>query len=232
MSEDLSCIADDDDFASLKRLVDNDDGWSLELCKANTLVWTRSVPGCNFQMVKINSRFEDIEPECVFDVLLDPDYRKEWDSHMLESFDIGNFNVNNDVGYYASKFLWFYFHFDFLRSCWRHPMSINSFFANIFNATQPLNTWVSHTIFSFMIAFEILWFCSVVSTSAEAKRLCFIALMVGYWATWRADATLEIGGAQRFSAEERLRAVSVRRFIQFHHKNVPLNSNDNLSRIH
>lgn len=101
--DELACIADDDDFASLKRLVDTDEGWSLEVCKANTLVWTRSVPGCNFQMVKINSRFEDIDPECVFDVLLDPDYRKEWDSHMLESFDIGNFNVNNDVGYYASK---------------------------------------------------------------------------------------------------------------------------------
>lgn len=105
---DSPCIADDDDFASLKRLVDNDDGWNLELCKANTLVWTRSIPGCNFQMVKINSRFEDIEPECVFDVLLDPDYRKEWDSHMLESFDIGNFNVNNDVGYYASKYIPFH----------------------------------------------------------------------------------------------------------------------------
>lgn len=103
--EELACIADDDDFASLKRLVDTDDGWSLEVCKANTLVWTRSVPGCNFQMVKINSRFEDIDPDCVFDVLLDPDYRKEWDSHMLESFDIGNFNVNNDVGYYASEFI-------------------------------------------------------------------------------------------------------------------------------
>lgn len=128
--EELACIADDDDFASLKRLVDLDEGWSLEVCKANTLVWTRSVPGCNFQMLKINSRFEDIDQETVFDVLLDPgrkisiniyayafvlflscpfiyifqsDYRKEWDSHMLESFDIGNFNVNNDVGYYASK---------------------------------------------------------------------------------------------------------------------------------
>lgn len=103
MNEDSVCIADDEDFASLKKLVDSDEGWSLEVVKANTLVWTRSVPGCNFQMVKINSRFEDIEPECVFDVLLDPDYRKEWDSHMLESYDIGNFNVNNDVGYYASK---------------------------------------------------------------------------------------------------------------------------------
>lgn len=96
-------IADDNDFASLKRLVDEDDGWTLELSKSNTVVWTRTIPGCNFQMVKINSRFEDIEPECVYDVLLDPEYRRVWDSHMLESFDIGNLNVNNDIGYYASE---------------------------------------------------------------------------------------------------------------------------------
>lgn len=96
-------IADDNDFASLKRLVDEDDGWTLELSKSNTVVWTRTIPGCNFQMVKINSRFEDLEPECVYDVLLDPEYRRVWDSHMLESYDIGNLNVNNDIGYYASK---------------------------------------------------------------------------------------------------------------------------------
>lgn len=97
-------IADDNDFASLKRLVDEDDGWTLELSKSNTVVWTRTIPGCNFQMVKINSRFEDIEPECVYDVLLDPEYRRVWDSHMLESYDIGNLNVNNDIGYYASEY--------------------------------------------------------------------------------------------------------------------------------
>lgn len=97
-------IAEDSDFASLKRLVDEDDGWTLELSKSNTVVWTRTVPGCSFQMVKINSRFEDIEPECMYDVLLDPEYRRVWDSHMLESYDIGNLNVNNDIGYYASRY--------------------------------------------------------------------------------------------------------------------------------
>ena len=96
-------IADDNDFASLKRLVDNDDGWILELSKVKTIVWTRTIPGCNFQMVKIICSFDDIDPDCVFDVLLDPEYRKVWDSHMLQSYDIGNLNVNNDVGYYSSR---------------------------------------------------------------------------------------------------------------------------------
>lgn len=96
-------IADDNDFETLKRLVDDNDGWSLELSKSCTEVWTRTIDGCNFHMVKINSRFDDIPPDVVYDVLHDPDYRKDWDSHMLASEEIGCINVNNDVGYYASK---------------------------------------------------------------------------------------------------------------------------------
>lgn len=97
-------IADDNDFETLKQLVDNNDGWSLELSKSCTQVWTRTIEGCNFHMVKINSRFDDISPDVVYDVLHDPDYRKDWDSHMLASEEIGCINVNNDVGYYASKY--------------------------------------------------------------------------------------------------------------------------------
>lgn len=101
-------IADDNDFESMKRLIDDNEGWNMELSKAKTEVWTRTVDGCNFNMVKMNSRFEDIAPDVVYDVLLDPDYRKDWDSHMLASEDIGCLNVNNDIGYYASKYLCIY----------------------------------------------------------------------------------------------------------------------------
>ncbi|CRK94389.1 CLUMA_CG007896, isoform B [Clunio marinus] len=52
-------------------------------------------------MVKIQTIFPDISSETLYDVLHDPDYRKVWDTHMLESLEIGLLNVNNDVGYYA-----------------------------------------------------------------------------------------------------------------------------------
>lgn len=100
----MARIAEDSDFDALKRLVDDHDGWTLELAKSDTQVYTRPVPGCNFNMVKIHTEFGDVTADTLFDVLHDPDYRKVWDSHMLASHEIGVLNVNNDVGYYASEY--------------------------------------------------------------------------------------------------------------------------------
>jgi hypothetical protein len=55
-------------------------------------------------MFQIRTMFAEVIPQQLYDVLHDPDYRKVWDQHMIESHDIGCLNPNNDVGYYASKF--------------------------------------------------------------------------------------------------------------------------------
>lgn len=54
-------------------------------------------------MVKVQSVFPEICATTLFDVLHDPNYRKEWDEHMQASIEIGYLNPNNDVGYYACK---------------------------------------------------------------------------------------------------------------------------------
>ncbi|XP_053697311.1 START domain-containing protein 10-like [Sabethes cyaneus] len=97
----MARIAEDSDFEALKKLVDDHQGWTLELSKSDTQVYTRPVAGCNFNMVKIHTEFVEVTADTLFDVLHDPDYRKVWDSHMLASEEIGILNVNNDVGYYA-----------------------------------------------------------------------------------------------------------------------------------
>nr|CAD7572802.1 unnamed protein product [Timema californicum] len=94
-------VAEDQDFAKLKELIDNHASWKLEYNKGSTKVWTKSVSGTNFKMIKIRSIFSDVSPVQMYDVLHDPEYRKVWDQHMLESHDIGCLNPNNDVGYYA-----------------------------------------------------------------------------------------------------------------------------------
>jgi hypothetical protein len=64
-------------------------------------VWTKMTSNCNFKMVKVQTVFHNISANTMFDVLHDPDYRKDWDEHMLASIEIGYLNPNNDVGYYA-----------------------------------------------------------------------------------------------------------------------------------
>lgn len=56
---------------------------------------------------KVRTVFKDIKPEVLYDVLHDPEYRKTWDHTMLEGYEICAINPNNDIGYYASKFLQF-----------------------------------------------------------------------------------------------------------------------------
>ncbi|XP_076391799.1 START domain-containing protein 10-like [Megachile rotundata] len=96
-------IAEDRDFEKLKKLYDDNNEWKLDYNKPDLSVWTKSVPGISFKMVKIRTRFPDVLPETLYDVLHDPEYRKVWDTHMIESKDIGFFNPNNDIGYYSSK---------------------------------------------------------------------------------------------------------------------------------
>ncbi|KAI4461661.1 phosphatidylcholine transfer protein [Holotrichia oblita] len=64
-------------------------------------VWTQTTANSNFKMVKVHSVFHNVLPEIMFDVLHDPEYRKEWDEHMIASIEIGYLNPNNDVGYYS-----------------------------------------------------------------------------------------------------------------------------------
>lgn len=77
-------------------------------------------------MVKIHAVFHNITPATVFDVLHDPDYRKEWDEHMLASVEIGYLNPNNDVGYYACKLRFQVFNFSMISPFFQYLVQLPS----------------------------------------------------------------------------------------------------------
>lgn len=45
----------------------------------------------------------DVPAETLYDVLHDIEYRKKWDTNVIETFDIGRLTANSDVGYYACE---------------------------------------------------------------------------------------------------------------------------------
>ncbi|KAL1139479.1 hypothetical protein AAG570_006463 [Ranatra chinensis] len=94
-------VAEDKDFSNLKELVDNHSGWKLDYNKGAIKVWTKALTNTNFKMIKVIANFSEISADAIYDVLHDPEYRKVWDQHMIESHDIGHINPNNDVGYYS-----------------------------------------------------------------------------------------------------------------------------------
>lgn len=44
---------------------------------------------------------KDVSADTMYDVLHDIEYRKKWDTNVIETFDIGKLTVNADVGYYS-----------------------------------------------------------------------------------------------------------------------------------
>jgi hypothetical protein len=54
---------------------------------------------------QLKATLKDVPPSLLYDVLHDPNYRREWDAHMIEGFEIGYLNPNNDVGYYARELM-------------------------------------------------------------------------------------------------------------------------------
>ena len=52
---------------------------------------------------QIQGVYSDVTAETMYDVIHDPQYRKTWDTQILEGYDICRVNANSDIGYYASK---------------------------------------------------------------------------------------------------------------------------------
>jgi len=101
-------VAEDNDFDLLKIYLSRNDGWKLEYDKGSTMVWTRSNPredpsnpGSEFKMIRVKTKFSDVQAPVLYDVLQDPLYRKHWDKFMMESYEIGHLNPNNNIFYYA-----------------------------------------------------------------------------------------------------------------------------------
>ncbi|XP_072171337.1 START domain-containing protein 10-like [Diadema setosum] len=102
------CIPDDTDMDKFRKLVDSNEGWTIKYNKNNVKVWVQSgndkeQPQSRIRMLKAHKVMSDVSAPLMYDVLHDPDYRKEWDKHMIEGKEICMLNPNNDISYYCLR---------------------------------------------------------------------------------------------------------------------------------
>uniref|UniRef100_A0A8C2NU74 START domain-containing protein 10 n=1 Tax=Capra hircus TaxID=9925 RepID=A0A8C2NU74_CAPHI len=90
-------VPDDQDFRSFRSECEAEAGWNLTYSKAGVSVWVQAVE-MDRTLHKIKVGWP---PETLYDVLHDIEYRKKWDSNVIETFDIARLTVNADVGYYS-----------------------------------------------------------------------------------------------------------------------------------
>ncbi|MCJ8739872.1 hypothetical protein PDJAM_G00052260 [Pangasius djambal] len=104
MSGEVVLIPDDRAFSNFKHECLSDEGWSLTYNKSGITVLIQILEEeKSLHKIKCQMVCKDISAETMYDVLHDIDYRRKWDSNVIETFDIGKLTVNADVGYYSWK---------------------------------------------------------------------------------------------------------------------------------
>lgn len=106
MTKQPSILPDDAAFADFKKQCSSGGNWSNKYDKNDMQVWVE-VPSSKtnnphkVHKIKCKMTIKDVSASTMFDVLLDSEYRKLWDSAMLEGYDIARLSDNADVGYYS-----------------------------------------------------------------------------------------------------------------------------------
>jgi hypothetical protein len=93
----------DKDFDYVKDLCINHNDWDLEVSKTNLKIWVKNNQLSSFRMIKIKADLENVNAGNLFDVLLDGEYSRVWDSNTIESSQVCHLSPCSDINYYAMK---------------------------------------------------------------------------------------------------------------------------------
>ncbi|KAM6923797.1 START domain containing 14 [Xenentodon cancila] len=106
MSGSSSILPDEAVFADFKKQCLSTENWLNKYDSNGMQVWVESAPhkgnkGPKIHKIKCKMTIGDVSAATMYDVIHDGQYRKKWDSTMMESFDIARLSDNADVGYYS-----------------------------------------------------------------------------------------------------------------------------------
>ncbi|XP_048815259.1 START domain-containing protein 10-like isoform X1 [Lagopus muta] len=146
-------------------------------------------PGCAVHQLKCRIDVPDVPAETMYDVLHDSEYRRQWDSNVIDTHDIAQVAANADVGYYA----------------WRCPKPLKNRDVVMLRAWQVEDGY--HTIINFSIkhpkypprkdlvrAVCLLTGYLVHSTGPNSCSLTYLAQVdpKGNWCCWTCGVVMQI----------------------------------------
>mmetsp|Transcript_22577 Transcript_22577/g.63386 ORF Transcript_22577/g.63386 Transcript_22577/m.63386 type:complete len:236 (-) Transcript_22577:24-731(-) len=91
------------EFEQFRKECTTDDGWTEAVNNEKCTVWTRKSKKSSVNVVKVQTRFPDINPETLYDIFHDHVYRKTWDDAMIDGYVVEMLSKTNEVGYYSAK---------------------------------------------------------------------------------------------------------------------------------
>jgi len=96
-------LATTQDIDIFRNFAYSDDNWNIIDEKPNSKIWDQTIDNSNVKMVRIWAKINNVKASTLYDVLHDPDYRREWDENMVDGYRIEQLDNNNDIGYYSIK---------------------------------------------------------------------------------------------------------------------------------
>ena len=91
------------EFKKFKDQCVNDEGWNIAHKHKNCDVFIKKVENYSYNAIKVKTRFHDIEAETLYKVLHDHNYRKVWDTNMVEGKVIDMLKDDVELGYYSVR---------------------------------------------------------------------------------------------------------------------------------
>jgi len=98
-------LAKDKDFDEFRVKCEEETGWELvyEDTSNGSKVQRKRNTGASIDPVRVRAHFSTLNPETLYDILHDHEYRTVWDENMIQGIVIQQLDDCNEVGYYSAK---------------------------------------------------------------------------------------------------------------------------------
>ena len=93
-----------EDFDDFRKQCDSTENWNEVYTTETTKGYTQATESTSALKLKVISYdFKDMDPGLIYDVLHEPEFRRNWDTHLIERIPFKVIDECNDLNYYSLK---------------------------------------------------------------------------------------------------------------------------------